>query len=221
MTTDISAGHKGPDTMKWTSYFVPTSKQQNSKQQNKPPRDICTDLTFGVDMAWRDITLIFGHWTDRSVAITPRWTQAVTPGNAVGRGLEIPAGSPGRGRTGGTFGTMSEQFVSRLTVFSRFTRSGLANGRRRAGLPTMIGGVLGLTVYASTASVGMSALPRASATAFAVLKVVASVYLVWVDLQTLRTAQRSTGEATPERRRARRSVLRHVRASGWRQPGGR
>ena len=172
-------------------------------------------------MAWRDITLIFEYWTDRSVAITPRWTQAVTPGKAVGRGLEIPAGRPGRGRTGGTFGTMSVQFASRLTVFSRITRSGLANGRRRAGLPTMIGGVLGLTVYASTASLGISALPPASATAFAVLKVVASVYLVWMDLQTLRTAQRSTGEATPEHRQARRSVLRNVRATGWRRPGGR
>src|SRR5262249_29488325 len=113
-----------------------TRRSRINNRISRPRHLYGSDL--GVDMAWRDITLIFGHWPDRSVGITPRGTQAVTPGKAVGRGLEIPAGSPGRGRTGGTFGTMSEQFVSQFTVLSRFTRSGLANGRRRAGLPTMI-----------------------------------------------------------------------------------
>jgi len=70
------------------------------------------------------------------------------------------------------------------------TRSTLVGGRL-AGLLTMIGGLLGLAVHATGAAVGLSALLLASATAFAVLKIVGAAYLLWMGLQTLRSAVRS------------------------------
>jgi threonine/homoserine/homoserine lactone efflux protein len=80
------------------------------------------------------------------------------------------------------------------------TRNALAGGRL-AGLLTMIGGALGLTVHAGTATLGISALLVASATAFTVLKVVGTGYLVWMGIQTLRAARRAarSGEPVPER----------------------
>jgi threonine/homoserine/homoserine lactone efflux protein len=73
------------------------------------------------------------------------------------------------------------------------TRNALAGGRQ-GGLLTMVGGVLGLTVHASAAALGLSALLLASATAFTVVKIVGVVYLLWLGLQTLRAAVRSRRE---------------------------
>jgi threonine/homoserine/homoserine lactone efflux protein len=73
------------------------------------------------------------------------------------------------------------------------TRSTLVGGRA-AGLLTMIGGVLGLAVHATAAAVGLSALLLASATAFIALKIVGAAYLLWMGVQTLRTAARSRRE---------------------------
>ncbi|MDT4914214.1 MAG: hypothetical protein QOC66_3342 [Pseudonocardiales bacterium] len=73
------------------------------------------------------------------------------------------------------------------------TRNALAGGRW-GGLLTLLGGAFGLTVHASAAALGLSALLLASATAFAVLKVIGVVYLLWLGLQTLRTARRSRRE---------------------------
>ena len=70
------------------------------------------------------------------------------------------------------------------------TRSALAGGRR-AGLLTMVGGVLGLVVHVGAAVLGISAVLLASATAFTVLKVVGAVYLVWMGVATLRGAHRT------------------------------
>jgi threonine/homoserine/homoserine lactone efflux protein len=88
------------------------------------------------------------------------------------------------------------------------TRSALTGGRA-GGLLTMVGGVLGLAVHASAAALGLSALLLASATAFTVMKVVGAVYLLWLGIQTLRTAVHSRREASgsptmaaPRRRRA-------------------
>ena len=89
------------------------------------------------------------------------------------------------------------------------TRNALASGRP-AGLYTMVGGALGITIHASAASFGVSALLLASATAFMVLKIVGAVYLVWMAVQTLRAARRRTG-TTAEERRARGSAWRCVR----------
>ncbi|WP_416486237.1 LysE family translocator [Streptomyces sp. CL12] len=77
------------------------------------------------------------------------------------------------------------------------TRNALAEGRR-AGLLTMLGGVLGLSVHVSAASLGISALLLASATAFTVLKVVGATYLVWMGIATLRGARRTLREGPPE-----------------------
>jgi threonine/homoserine/homoserine lactone efflux protein len=69
------------------------------------------------------------------------------------------------------------------------TRNALVGGRR-AGLLTMTGGVAGLTVHATAAAVGLSALLLASATAFNVLKFVGAAYLLWLAVQMLRSARR-------------------------------
>jgi threonine/homoserine/homoserine lactone efflux protein len=70
------------------------------------------------------------------------------------------------------------------------TRNALVGGRH-GGLLTMVGGVLGLTVHASAAALGLSALLLASATAFTVLKIAGVVYLLWLGVQMLRSAIRS------------------------------
>jgi threonine/homoserine/homoserine lactone efflux protein len=69
-------------------------------------------------------------------------------------------------------------------------------GGRRGGLLTVLGGVLGVTVHAGTAALGLSALLMASATAFTALKIVGAGYLLWMAVQVLRSARR-TGR-TPE-----------------------
>ncbi|MFD7443581.1 LysE family translocator [Streptomyces sp. NPDC059909] len=75
------------------------------------------------------------------------------------------------------------------------TRNALAGGRR-AGLLTMVGGVLGLSVHVGAAVLGISALLIASATAFTVLKVVGAVYLAWMGIATLRSARHTMADDT-------------------------
>jgi threonine/homoserine/homoserine lactone efflux protein len=70
------------------------------------------------------------------------------------------------------------------------TRNSLVGGRH-GGLLTLLGGVLGLTVHAGAAALGLSALLLASATAFTVLKLVGAVYLLWLAVQMLWSAARS------------------------------
>jgi threonine/homoserine/homoserine lactone efflux protein len=70
------------------------------------------------------------------------------------------------------------------------TGNALAGGRH-GGVLTMLGGVLGLTVHAGAAALGLSALLLASTTAFTVLKIVGAVYLLWLGVQMLRSARRS------------------------------
>jgi threonine/homoserine/homoserine lactone efflux protein len=70
------------------------------------------------------------------------------------------------------------------------TRSALIGGRL-TGLLTTLGGVLGVTVHATAAAVGLSALLLASATAFVVVKIVGAAYLLWMGIQALRAAARS------------------------------
>ncbi|MEU9137983.1 LysE family transporter [Streptomyces sp. NPDC048404] len=69
---------------------------------------------------------------------------------------------------------------------------------RRAGLLTMVGGMLGLSVQVSAAALGISALLLASATAFTVLKAVGVAYLVWMGVATLRGARRTLRERPDE-----------------------
>ena len=70
------------------------------------------------------------------------------------------------------------------------TRNALVGGRY-GGLLTMLGGVLGLTVHAGAAALGLSAVLLASATAFTVLRIVGAVYLLWLAAQMLWSATRS------------------------------
>jgi threonine/homoserine/homoserine lactone efflux protein len=67
------------------------------------------------------------------------------------------------------------------------TRNALVGGRC-AGIRTMLGGTTGLTVHATAAVLGLSALLAASATAYASLKLLGVVYLVYLGLKLLRSA---------------------------------
>ena len=73
------------------------------------------------------------------------------------------------------------------------TRNALVGGRR-AGVLTMLGGVFGVTVHATAAAAGLSALLLTSATAFTALKLVGAAYLLWLGVQMLRSAIRSGRE---------------------------
>ena len=73
------------------------------------------------------------------------------------------------------------------------TRNALAGGLW-GGLMTLVGGAFGLTVHASAAALGLSALLLASSTAFTVLKIVGVAYLLWLGVQTLRAARKSRRE---------------------------
>lgn len=63
---------------------------------------------------------------------------------------------------------------------------------RTAGLATAAGTVTGLLVHATAATVGLSALVRASAEAFTVVKVVGAAYLVLLGAQALRSGRRTS-----------------------------
>jgi threonine/homoserine/homoserine lactone efflux protein len=78
------------------------------------------------------------------------------------------------------------------------TRNALVGGRY-GGLLTMLGGVLGLTVHATAAALGLSALLLASATAFTMLKIVGAVYLLWLAVHMLWSARRSRRSPVAER----------------------
>lgn len=71
-------------------------------------------------------------------------------------------------------------------------RTSIAHGRS-AGFRTMLGGVLGLTVHATAATVGLSALLAASPPVFLTLRWLGIAYLVWLGFQGLRS--RGKGEA--------------------------
>ena len=77
------------------------------------------------------------------------------------------------------------------------TRNALSGGRR-GGLLTRVGGALGLGVHATAAAVGLSALLLASSTAFTALKIVGVAYLLWLGVQTWRSARRTRLEPPEE-----------------------
>jgi threonine/homoserine/homoserine lactone efflux protein len=71
-------------------------------------------------------------------------------------------------------------------------------GGRSAGLRTAVGTLLGLSVHAGAAVIGLSAVIAASATAFNVVRLVGAAYLVWLGLETLWATRRrvvSVGES--------------------------
>lgn len=80
------------------------------------------------------------------------------------------------------------------------TRQALIRGKG-SGFMTALGGASGLTVHATAASLGLSALLVASPVAFNALKIVGAIYLVYMGVMTIRTARRAannlpTGEPT-------------------------
>jgi threonine/homoserine/homoserine lactone efflux protein len=72
------------------------------------------------------------------------------------------------------------------------TRNALVGGRR-AGFFTVLGIGLGLLVWTVAASVGIAAILRASEPAFVAVKVVGSVYLVFLGAQAIWAAVGGTG----------------------------
>jgi len=73
------------------------------------------------------------------------------------------------------------------------TRQALVRGKM-SGFASTIGGALGLTIHASAAALGLSALLVASPAAFNVLKIVGAVYLVWMGFQTIHMARRAAAD---------------------------
>lgn len=68
-------------------------------------------------------------------------------------------------------------------------RNGLVGGRT-SGLRTMLGGASGLTLHATAAALGVSALLATSATAYAALKIVGVAYLLYLGVKMLRSSRR-------------------------------
>lgn len=71
-------------------------------------------------------------------------------------------------------------------------RNLLRGGRRRAAL-TVLGVLTGLAVWVVTASLGLSAVLRASHTGYDVLRIVGATYLLWIGVQSLRSRTALTG----------------------------
>jgi threonine/homoserine/homoserine lactone efflux protein len=84
-------------------------------------------------------------------------------------------------------------------------------GGRKGGLLTMLGGMTGLTVHASAAAAGVSALLVASEIAFTVLKVVGVAYLLWMGVQTFLAARKHVVEDEDVAEPAPRPAWRYLR----------
>lgn len=78
-------------------------------------------------------------------------------------------------------------------------RNLLRGGRRRA-IATVAGVVTGLVIWVGAASLGLSAVLRASHTGYDVLRYVGAAYLLWMGTQSVRGRSARDGEAlTPPR----------------------
>src|ERR1051325_5961913 len=71
-------------------------------------------------------------------------------------------------------------------------------GGRADGLASSLGTMLGGLVHVTACVVGVSALVMASATAFTVLKFCGGLYLVWLGIQTWRSASKGDLEMPVE-----------------------
>jgi threonine/homoserine/homoserine lactone efflux protein len=83
-------------------------------------------------------------------------------------------------------------FAALLTILpgsdmALVTRNVLVVGRRRT-LATIVGIACGCVIHATASALGISAVLATSATAFNVMKTVGAVYLVWIGVQSIRTA---------------------------------
>src|SRR5262249_49315261 len=88
-------------------------------------------------------------------------------------------------------------FAALLTILpgsdmALVTRNVLAIGRRRT-LATIVGICLGCVIHATASALGISAVLATSATAFNVMKTVGAAYLIWIGVQSIRTAGAPVG----------------------------
>ena len=77
------------------------------------------------------------------------------------------------------------------------------HGGRRAGVVSALGVASGGMVHVLAAVIGLSALLAASAEAFTAVKILGAVYLVWLGIRTLLSADDRIGGRSPERTLAR------------------
>jgi threonine/homoserine/homoserine lactone efflux protein len=89
-----------------------------------------------------------------------------------------------------------------LYVLARSLRGGRSDGVR-----SVLGNAIGATGHAAAASVGLSALLFASATAFTVVKLLGAAYLIYLGLRALLRRDEVRLEELGSARRAGRSVL--------------
>ena len=73
-------------------------------------------------------------------------------------------------------------------------------GGPRLAQRTIMGNLSGICVHGAALAVGLSALLVASATAYTVVKLAGAAYLVWLGIQTIRSARRPaiTADAAPD-----------------------
>lgn len=81
------------------------------------------------------------------------------------------------------------------------TRNALMDGRR-AALLTALGINLGVLFWVVAAALGLAAIVAGSATAFAAIKFAGAIYLIYLGLMALRSAQRAQAPAAPAPARA-------------------
>ncbi|HET9842879.1 MAG TPA: LysE family translocator [Nocardioides sp.] len=72
---------------------------------------------------------------------------------------------------------------------------GLVRGGRRGGAATATGVLCGLVVWVAAATLGLSALLRASEVGYDVLKVAGACYLVWIGVASLRSLRHAAPES--------------------------
>jgi RhtB (resistance to homoserine/threonine) family protein len=75
-------------------------------------------------------------------------------------------------------------------------RNVFAFGRPRTML-TILGIACGCVIHATASALGMSAILATSATAFAVMKTAGAAYLVWIGVQSFRTARQPAASDRP------------------------
>jgi threonine/homoserine/homoserine lactone efflux protein len=95
-------------------------------------------------------------------------------------------------------------FAALLTILpgsdmALVTRNVLAMGRQRT-LGTIVGISTGCVIHATASALGISAVLATSATAFNVMKTVGAAYLIWIGVQSIRSAGAPTPAATDRAR---------------------
>ena len=78
---------------------------------------------------------------------------------------------------------------------------GLLRGGRSRGFATTVGVLCGLVVWVTAASLGLSAVLKASKVGYDVLRIVGAVYLVWLGISSLRSRGRVADDPNASPRR--------------------